>query len=216
MERKRITCPETAHLEELEFERTPGGIVIDGCSRFSPRCAVTSSRECARRMDLRDRCDRDDYTERVLVACTGADAQTAAIASALADELKRDGLIVDVADLDDSAGPPPSDYDIVVIASLVRVGHFADPVIAYVETHRGTLSAMPGFWISVSRSTGASMRALDRMFRRIGWLPTRSVTITRPSWRKRWFGGPTLADSSKIHEVALAIADEVPPIEIVY
>ena len=40
MERKLITCPISAHLEEIEYERTPLGIVIDQCSRFVPRCAI--------------------------------------------------------------------------------------------------------------------------------------------------------------------------------
>jgi hypothetical protein len=51
MERKRITCPETTHFELIDFERTPLGVLIAGCSRFLPRCAVGCSRECAARMD---------------------------------------------------------------------------------------------------------------------------------------------------------------------
>ena len=53
MERKRITCPETAHLELIDYEPTPLGALIVGCSRFLPRCAVTCSRECAVRLDHR-------------------------------------------------------------------------------------------------------------------------------------------------------------------
>jgi hypothetical protein len=51
MERKRITCPETSHLELIDYERTPLGSLIAGCSRFLPRCAVACSRECAACMD---------------------------------------------------------------------------------------------------------------------------------------------------------------------
>ncbi|HSK04248.1 MAG TPA: hypothetical protein VK932_23505 [Kofleriaceae bacterium] len=54
MERKRITCPETSHLELIDYERTPLGVVIDGCSRFLPRCAVGCSRLCATMMDRRE------------------------------------------------------------------------------------------------------------------------------------------------------------------
>lgn len=54
MERKRITCPETFHLELIDYERTPLGVVIDGCSRFLPRCAVGCSRLCAAMMDRRE------------------------------------------------------------------------------------------------------------------------------------------------------------------
>jgi hypothetical protein len=55
VERKLITCPESAHLEEIEMERTPDGIVIISCSRFSPACAVECAVECAVRMNRRDR-----------------------------------------------------------------------------------------------------------------------------------------------------------------
>ena len=61
MERKLITCPETAHLEEIDYERTPLGLVIVGCSRFQPRCALECGCECARRMDRRDRARDDEH-----------------------------------------------------------------------------------------------------------------------------------------------------------
>ena len=54
MERKRITCPETAHLELIDLDRTSLGILIAGCSRFLPRCSIDCSRECAARMDRRE------------------------------------------------------------------------------------------------------------------------------------------------------------------
>jgi hypothetical protein len=214
MERKRITCPETAHLEEVDLDRTPLGIVIAGCSRFSPRGAVDCPRDCAARLDRRVRRDRDDHSERVLVVSSGDDGRTAEIARMLAHDLTTDGLIVEVADLDRGAAPPPSDYEAVVIVSPVRFRRFARSAIAYVEAHRGELSAMPGFWISVSPSAGASSRSLDRMFRRTGWLPTRSVTFTRPGWLARRIGDPAaLAESPRIHDLAIAIADDLPVIE---
>lgn len=55
MERKRIMCPETAHLELVDCEPTPLGALITGCSRFLPRSAVECSGECAARMDHRER-----------------------------------------------------------------------------------------------------------------------------------------------------------------
>jgi hypothetical protein len=55
MERKRITCPETSHLELIDYEQTPLGIVIAGCSRFLPRCSLACSRECAACLDRRSR-----------------------------------------------------------------------------------------------------------------------------------------------------------------
>jgi hypothetical protein len=49
-----ITCPETAHLEMIEYDDTPFGCVISACTRFRPACAVECPRTCAARMDRRD------------------------------------------------------------------------------------------------------------------------------------------------------------------
>ena len=213
MERKRITCPETAHLEEIDLERTPHGIVIAGCTRYSPRCAVDCTRECAARMDRRDRRDRDDQVERVLVVCPGTDTQTAAIARALASDLARDGLIVELADLDRGAAPQPAAYEAVVIASPVRFGRLARSAVAYIDAHHRALSATAGFLISVARGARSS-RSLDRLVRSTGWRPTLSASLARSSWLARRFGGPDVrAESSRIHAIALAIADEVPALD---
>jgi hypothetical protein len=63
MERKLVTCPETAHLEEIEYESTPCGMLIASCSRFQPRRDVECARECAARLDRRS-CDSDRGCER--------------------------------------------------------------------------------------------------------------------------------------------------------
>ena len=56
MPRKLITCLETAHLEDIEYEDTPCGMVILSCSRFAPNCErVDCPRTCAARLDQRDR-----------------------------------------------------------------------------------------------------------------------------------------------------------------
>jgi len=46
-----VTCPETAHLELIEYDETPLGMLIRECSRFRPACAVTCGRTCAARLD---------------------------------------------------------------------------------------------------------------------------------------------------------------------
>jgi hypothetical protein len=51
----RVTCPESAHLEEIEYEDHPLGLLISSCSGFSPACAVTCQRTCAARLDRRRR-----------------------------------------------------------------------------------------------------------------------------------------------------------------
>jgi hypothetical protein len=55
MESKLVTCPESAHLERIEYENHPLGLLIAACSRFQPACAVTCQRMCAAMLDRRDR-----------------------------------------------------------------------------------------------------------------------------------------------------------------
>jgi hypothetical protein len=51
---KLVTCPETAHLEELTYEPCPLGIIVLRCTRWGD-CEVTCARTCARHMDTRTR-----------------------------------------------------------------------------------------------------------------------------------------------------------------
>lgn len=51
-----ITCPETAHLEEIEYEDTSLGMLLAACSRYRP-CAVECARTCAARLDRRARAE---------------------------------------------------------------------------------------------------------------------------------------------------------------
>ena len=55
MPKKLVTCPERAHLEELEYEDHPLGMLITSCTRFCPRSAVVCARTCAARLDRRMR-----------------------------------------------------------------------------------------------------------------------------------------------------------------
>jgi len=76
MAHRLVTCPETAHLELLEYEDTPCGMLVVACSRFRPACAVECPRTCAARLDRRGReqhgeGERDD-DERVAVELPGA------------------------------------------------------------------------------------------------------------------------------------------------
>jgi hypothetical protein len=47
-----LTCPETAHLEQIELDVHPLGILIRSCSAFGPEC-VACPRTCAARLDRR-------------------------------------------------------------------------------------------------------------------------------------------------------------------
>lgn len=188
MERKRITCPETAHLEVIELEHTPCGIVIAGCSR-----GVPCSHECARRMDLRD--GTDQRNERVLVAFASYDGATQGVAQTIADALRRDGLAVEVADVARGVAPPPEDYDAVVLGSRVRFGIPSRAAVDYVGRYREALRAMPAFWFTVGRPT------LDRITSRTGWVPGRVAQFRRTTER------------ADVETFARSIADEIPSLE---
>ena len=174
MERRRITCPDTAHLEEIELERTRLGIVITRCSRFG-EAAIECARECAARMDRRE---RDERCERVLVV---HDGPVRAIAERLAAMLRRDDFAVELADASAVGMPPPEDYEAVVMLSPIRRRRFARATVDYIAEHRDALAAMPTFFASVSERPADDMRVLESMdvlWNRTGWRPCRGETFT--------------------------------------
>jgi len=64
-----VTCPETAHLEKIDYERHPLGLLIHACTRFEPACAMRCQRSCAARLDRKWRPapqDDDDTALRTL------------------------------------------------------------------------------------------------------------------------------------------------------
>jgi hypothetical protein len=79
-----VTCPETAHLELIEYEATPIGMLILACSQFRPPGCLSCPRTCAARIDgrARERGDRGRASEREIAADDGAEAGTAAPAAA--------------------------------------------------------------------------------------------------------------------------------------
>ena len=60
METKLVTCPETAHLQQIDFDVHPLGMLIQGCTRFHPRTRLACARTCARLFDIRARAGHDD------------------------------------------------------------------------------------------------------------------------------------------------------------
>jgi len=203
MESKRITCPESGHLETIDYERTPCGIVIDACSRFDPACAVGCGAECARRLDLRDRLHVEDRSERVLVVFANERASRP-VAAAIAEAFEQDGMIVELANADTFAAPPPADYDAVVLGAA---GRFPYSLRAYIRAHRDALRAMPTALFVRDAS------AIAAIAKRTRWLPTRSVVFARRGLLDEWFGDPgehTAADAAVAHELALALADDLP------
>lgn len=55
MASRLLTCPETAHLERIEYQIHPLGLLIEACSRFCPEDRVTCPRTCAARLDRQRR-----------------------------------------------------------------------------------------------------------------------------------------------------------------
>ena len=55
MANRLVTCPETAHLELIEYDDTSCGMLIHSCTRFRAPWALSCSRACAARLDRRDR-----------------------------------------------------------------------------------------------------------------------------------------------------------------
>lgn len=212
MERQLITCPETGHLEQIELERTPYGVVIASCSRFERPCGVQCTRECARRMDHRDRRDVEDRGDRVLVVY--ADARyTRSIAEQLATLLSREQMIVELAVAQDAA-PPPDDYQAVVVGTATRFWRQPHSILRYVARHRDALAAMPSFLFSVG---DAPAKDLGVLAERTGWLPKRIAAFARPRGPARWFGDRdalAVSNHDAVRSFARAIGDEVPAAEL--
>ncbi len=200
METKRITCPETGHLEEVDLERTPSGLVVVGCSRFEPRCAPSCPRECARRMDRRAQRDAA-IRERVLVLCPHDDGRTIAIAHLIAGHLRHDELVVDLADTSAGDVPPLAGYDAVVIGSPVRFGRPERAITRYIRAHRDELATMPAFFFSASEAEKARdlERYVARMLAATRWQPTGTATF-----------GAILDAPTDIQDFAFAIGDKIP------
>ena len=64
-----VTCPETAHLEQIDYDDHPLGMLIHACTRFHPACAMRCQRTCAARLDRKSRHlpeDGEDTSVRAL------------------------------------------------------------------------------------------------------------------------------------------------------
>jgi hypothetical protein len=64
-----VTCPETAHLERIDYEAHPLGMLIYACTRFEPACALRCQRTCAARLDRKRRSGVSDDDDTQLDIC---------------------------------------------------------------------------------------------------------------------------------------------------
>ncbi|CAN5360864.1 hypothetical protein BH11MYX1_BH11MYX1_09890 [soil metagenome] len=160
MEHRSITCPLSAHLEQLELERTALGTVVASCSRFGSE-PVTCSHECARRMDIRDHAVLDQVKERVLVL-HAATSQARACAERLACHLRSDSLVPELGNSEVRGAPPPEDYEAVVFVSPLRRGRHTQAIDRYLADHRLALATMPTFFVEPDRETAARISELAK------------------------------------------------------
>jgi hypothetical protein len=206
VERKLITCPGSAHLEEIEMERTPFGIVIVSCSRFTPACEVTCARDCAARMDRRDRLRATEMRERVLIVY--ADDATHRLAEQLAPMLVQDDFVVELADASTRAMPPPQDYEAVVVVAPVHRRRLARGTADYVTDHHDALMEMPSFFVPISARSDDDLSAGESLGTIVstGWVPTYSeaVSVHAPA-------SSHLA--TRIRAIATRIAEEIPSLQ---
>jgi menaquinone-dependent protoporphyrinogen IX oxidase len=126
---------------------------------------------------------------RVLVVYANHHDQACAFAAHIAQRLREDGHVVEVADA--RAGvhrlPPPEDYDAVVLGSRVELGRHAAAVLDYIRTHRSSLQAIPSGFYSISPVAARQGAGLDpfgrlmRVFGELDWYPSESASFSAPS-----------------------------------
>jgi len=195
--RKPIICPLTGHLEAVEIEPTSLGVVVARCSRFSPSDRVACTRECARRLDLRERAGEDELTERVLVLYADA-ARSQAPADALAMALREEGIVVEVAAVDFRTPPPPQDYDGLVLVAPLHIWGYARALTSYMREHLEALDVMPTWFISVSRG---GVTSAARLWHDVGWCPPGLA------------GFDAAILEPRAHELARMISDDIPALD---
>lgn len=178
MERKVITCPVTGHLETIDLERTELGIIVGGCSRFSPPEDIACECECARRLDRRDRREAEDK-DRVLVLYAGG-TRGRIPADVIATAMRKDAFEVELADAESRGAPPPEDYDAVVIVATLRAWGYPMATTQFLRDHADVLRTMPTWFVSVSPKGEASA---NRLWREAGWCPPGVAGFAAP---RRW------------------------------
>jgi len=203
MERKAITCPLTGHLETVDLDRTHLGIVVEGCTRFSPAEDVRCTCECARLLDARDHLDEDDREDRVLVLYAGG-TRGRVPADVIATSLRGDACKVEIADVETRGTPPPEDYDAVVIVATLRAWGYPIATTQFLRDHADVLREMPTWFVSVSPKGEASA---NRLWRDAGWCPPGVAAIATPHrWPRSTIPQPL---EHRAAEIARMIADDL-------
>lgn len=137
---------------------------------------------------------------RILIVYGTTYGHTERIADRMADELRRQAMVVTVARADEILGDPHLEhFDGVIVAASVLYGRHQRYVEAFVREHAAELTAMPTAFVS---SCGAlagnwpegkseAMKYRDDFLRRTGWRPALarsvagSIAYTKYSWPTR-------------------------------
>lgn len=203
MERKAITCPLSGHLETVELERTHLGLIVERCSQFSPSDDVRCTRECTRRLDVRDHLAEDDREDRVLVLYAGG-TRGRVPAEVIATSLRADACEVEIADVEARGTPPPEDYDAVVIVATLRAWGYPIGTTQFLRDHAEVLREMPTWFVSVSPKGEASA---NRLWRDAGWCPPGVAAFAAP---RRWPRGTVPQPlEHRATEIARMIAEDL-------
>lgn len=88
--------------------------------------------------------------KKILVAYATRAGSTIDVAMTIASALRHENTIVDVENVKDFKGV--IDYDVVVVGSAIRMGHWLPEAIEFVQNNKGTLSQIPTAYFLVSGS----------------------------------------------------------------
>ena len=116
---------------------------------------------------------------RILLLYASVEGQTLLIAERIAHVLREIGHGVEMLPADaEPAKLDPAAYDGVIVGASIHYGHHPAYLRTLIRKHKGTISARPNAFFSVSLSAGgprpkpaAAQRYIDKFLRKTGWQP---------------------------------------------
>ena len=137
---------------------------------------------------------------RILIVYATGFGQTLKVVNFLAERFRALSHSVDVREA--AQEPDPSGFDAVIVASSIRVGAYASPVLGYARRYRAALSARPSAFLSVSMAAASTINreaAFADLRKRVatfeqktGWHPVivhhvaGAVPFTRYGFLTKW------------------------------